>query len=332
MVNTTQPLTNPTKRSGPQKSAERIQSRATSLEISETKAFSFSGWSAMPVFGLLAWCIYTFTSSGMASVPRNSGGDGALAFLFSFGLGGLSSVVLMVLMRGLTVIQPGHAVVTTFFGRYTGTEREHGFHYMNPFASFTPISLRATNLMTPTLKVNDATGTPVDIGAAIAWEVEDTAKALFSVTDYTNYIVTQSETALRQVAGQHPYDSEDAEHSLRGNIQGVAHELIDAIEDAVAAAGLRVVDARIAHLAYAPEIASAMLRKQQAAQVVAARETIVDGAVSMVKTAIDRLTKEQVVDLKPEDRVRLVTNLMTVLVSDREATPTLALSGGQDAH
>lgn len=238
----------------------------------------------------------------------------------------------MVLTRGFTVIQPGQAVVTTFFGRYTGTEREHGFHFMNPFASFTPISLRATNLMTPTLKVNDATGTPVEIGAAIAWEVEDTAKALFSVTDYTNYIVTQSETALRQVAGQHPYDSDDSGHSLRGNIQGVAHELIDAIEDAVAAAGIRVVDARIAHLAYAPEIAGAMLRKQQADQVIAAREKIVDGAVSMVQTAIERLTKEKIVELKPEDRVRLVTNLMTVLVSDREATPTLALGGGSDDH
>jgi regulator of protease activity HflC (stomatin/prohibitin superfamily) len=175
------------------------------------------------------------------------------------------------------------------------------------------------------LKVNDASGNPIEVGASVVWQIKDTCRATFGVASAADYIRVQSEAALRMVVGAHPYDGADAGKTLRGNTREIAQELVAAIGVNVRLAGIRVIDAQIAHLAYAQEIASAMLKRQQAEQVIAAREVIVEGAVSMVKKAIDKLESEGIVKLEPADRVQLVCNLMTVLVGESEAQPVVQL-------
>ena len=241
--------------------------------------------------------------------------------------------VIFFMLKGLAILQPNTALVTTFFGRYAGTVRREsgGFIVYNPLCATQRVSLRIHNLMMPTLKVNDAHGNPIEIAAVIAWQVADTRRAVFAVEDYEGYIRAQSESALRQVAGSHPYDGEDASRTLRGNVAGITQELMAAIDTHVAAAGIQVVDARIAHLAYAPEIASAMLKRQQALQVVAARQTIVEGAVGMVETALRALEARDIVQLDSAQRAQLVTNLLTVLVGEGEAQPVLQMGANPAA-
>lgn len=234
--------------------------------------------------------------------------------------------LLVFLGRGFVILAPNISAVCTFFGRYAGTIRDDGFFWTNPFFMRQRLSLRVNNLNTPTLKVNDRAGNPIEVGAVVVWRVADTARAAFDVTDYQTYIAIQSESALRAVASARWYDGDaQGRNSLRGDLDAVAGALADTIQEHVALAGLEVIEARIAHLAYAPEIASAMLRRQQAEAVVAARTYIVEGAVGMVRLAIEQLEREKVVRLDEAGRARLVGNLLTVLVSESETHPVLSV-------
>jgi regulator of protease activity HflC (stomatin/prohibitin superfamily) len=237
-----------------------------------------------------------------------------------------AAVILWALLRGLKILEPKQAVVLTLFGRYAGTVRRAGFWWFNPFYTRHNVSLRVVNLTTPTLKVNDSSGNPIEIAAVVVWCIEDTARAVFAVENYSGFIAQQAESALRQVASLHPYDCDERSKSLRGNVDAVSEQLKDAIGSHVAIAGVEIVDARIAHLAYAPEIAGVMLRRQQAEAVLAARRIIVEGAVGLVQQAVDELQVKGVVQLDAAQRARLVTNLMTVLVSESETTPVVPLS------
>jgi regulator of protease activity HflC (stomatin/prohibitin superfamily) len=229
-----------------------------------------------------------------------------------------------VTMGGFFVVQPNEAKVFTFFGSYVGSARETGFGWTNPLTKRKAISLRARNFATDTLKVNDSMGNPIEIGANIVWRVEDSAKALFSVQNYADFVTVQSETALRVLAGRFPYDSEDhSVESLRGSQDEVAKELRGQLQERLAQAGIAIDDARLSHLAYATEIAQAMLRRQQAAAVIAARRLIVDGAVGMVKMALEDLEAQGVVKLDNERRAAMVNNLLVALVSETEAQPVI---------
>ncbi|MDR2196349.1 MAG: SPFH domain-containing protein [Coriobacteriales bacterium] len=235
----------------------------------------------------------------------------------------------ILLGRGFFTIQPNEARVLILFGKYHGTVREEGFHWANPFYSKQKISLRARTYNSETLKVNDKNGNPVEIADVVVWRVTDTAKAIFDVDDYRNYVHTQSETALRHVATAYSYDrmgqsdEESAEITLRSNIEEVSAALREELAVRLEPAGVVVSDARLTHLAYAPEIAQAMLRRQQADAVIAARTRIVEGAVSMVELALAQLADKKVVELDDERRAAMVSNLMVVLCSDSDAQPVL---------
>ena len=235
-------------------------------------------------------------------------------------------VTFWIMTRGMAVLEPKQALVLTFFGKYAGTIRRDGFWWFNPLVRRHRMSLRVVNMTTPTLKVNDFSGNPIEVAAVVVWCVEDTARAAFAVENYQGFIAQQAESALRQVAGTHPYDADDKSKSLRGNVEAVSTELKDTIGDHVAIAGVEIIDARLAHLAYAPEIAGVMLRRQQAQAVLAARRVIVEGTVSLVQLAIEDLTKNEVVQLNQDQKALLVTNLMTVLVSDKDVSPVVQMS------
>lgn len=301
----------------------------TTGALTERTAPHLNGWLAIALLLVAAWFGFGWIVSTLQAFR-----DGApIALSHLLAVIGAAALLLFVL-KGLTILQPNTALVTTFFGRYAGTVRREsgGFILYNPLCATQRISLRLHNLLTPTLKVNDAHGNPIEVAAVIAWQVADTRRAAFAVEDYAGYIRAQSESALRQVAGTHPYDGEDPARTLRGNVAGVTRELMEAIESHVEAAGIRVVDARIAHLAYAPEIASAMLKRQQALQVVAARQTIVEGAVGMVETALRALEARDIVQLDSAQRAQLVTNLLTVLVGEGEAQPVLQMGANPAAE
>ena len=263
-------------------------------------------------------------------------------------------IVLLLLAAGLTTkgfftLQPNEARVLILFGRYVGTVRKDGFHWANPFAVIrgpfitTPqaeknqvqirmqqkcrVSLRARNFETQTVKVNDLRGNPIEIGAVVVWQIADTAKALFDVDEYENYVHVQSETAVRHLANSYPYDhsgdSPDDELTLRGNSEAVCATLEKELQNRLNRAGVVVQEARLTHLAYAPEIAGAMLRRQQAEAIIAARQKIVHGAVSMVQMALKELADRQVLELDEERKAAMVSNLLVVLCSDRDAEPVI---------
>ncbi|MDQ5906671.1 MAG: hypothetical protein QG590_1153 [Pseudomonadota bacterium] len=305
---------------GTSNSNEEFRMRAIA---EEKQAVSISGWLALPLwFGLLAWALWPF----IGLVAWNTLGV-ALPFPRPPSVLNIAAIPLLIFLgKGFGILQPNIAAIFTFFGRYAGTLRRDGFYWVNPFFQRQKMSLRANNLNTPTLKVNDRAGNPIEVAAVVVWRVADTARAAFDVEDYGTYIVIQSESAVRSVVSARWYDGDEhGKNSLRGDMDAVAELLATRIQEHVALAGLEVVEARISHLAYAPEIASAMLRRQQAEAVVAARARIVDGAVGMVKLGIEQLEAEGVVKLSSEDRVKLVTNLMTVLVSESETHPVLSV-------
>jgi regulator of protease activity HflC (stomatin/prohibitin superfamily) len=214
--------------------------------------------------------------------------------------------------------------VLTFFGRYAGTVRESGLRWANPFTMKRPISLRARNFETANIKVNDIDGNPIEIGAVIVWRVIDSAQALFDVENYINFVQIQSEAAIRNLAMHHPYDShDDSVISLRGRSDQVAALLCKEVNERIRPAGVEVVDARIAHLAYAQEIAQAMLQRQQAGAIIAARTLIVEGAVSMVEMALSQLAKRGIVELDPERKAAMVSNLLIVLCGERGTQPVV---------
>lgn len=224
--------------------------------------------------------------------------------------------------KGFFTLQPNNASVLTLFGRYVGTERRSGFHWTNPFMTTHKISLRARNFNGPTLKVNDKRGNPIEIGAVVVWKVEDTAKASFDVDYYTTFVEVQSESALRYLANCFAYDDgEEGETTLRSDVDEVSTALQKELMERLAKAGVVVIEARLSHLAYAPEIANAMLRRQQAEAVIAARKKIVHGAVSMVEMAIDGLRENEVVDMDEEQKATMVSNLLVVLCSEHETQP-----------
>lgn len=230
------------------------------------------------------------------------------------------------LFKGLVVIQPNFSVVLTFFGKYVGTIKENGLLFVNPLFSKQKYSLRMNNLESTRLKVNDKMGNPIEIAAVIVWQVNDTYKAAFEVDDYFNYVKVQSEAAIRHLAVSFAYDNmEDAtaEITLREGGEKVTALLVDELNERVGAAGIRIAEARISHLAYAPEIAGAMLQRQQASAIVAARTKIVEGAVGMVELALEALSKKEIVHLDEEKKAAMVSNLMVVLCGEKGATPIL---------
>jgi regulator of protease activity HflC (stomatin/prohibitin superfamily) len=238
-----------------------------------------------------------------------------------------SIFLLIIVSPGFIIVNPNESKVLTLFGSYKGTVKTNGFFWVNPLIKKTHISLRARNLNGQSLKVNDKLGNPIEIAAVIVWKVEDTALAVFEVDDYINYIKIQSEGAVRHLAGICPYDNiedadiADASITLRGGTEKVNDMLVNELNEKLGKAGIKVTEARISHLAYAPEIAGVMLQRQQATAMVAARKKIVEGAVGMVELALDKLSEKEIVHLDEERKAAMVSNLLVVLCGDRNVSP-----------
>jgi regulator of protease activity HflC (stomatin/prohibitin superfamily) len=282
----------------------------------------------------------------MLIVVAASSGSEVIAIFLSF-LVAISIMVGIIGLCGCMPVAPNHARVLLLFGEYKGSVKESGFYWVNPFFSKKKVSLRVRNFETGSVttqeqknsqgivmqaksrsagrpsKVNDRDGNPIDISAVVVWKVVETAEALLEVDDYEDYVAIQSESALRNLASRHPYDSEDHEISLRGNTQEVCEQLREDIQERLERAGVEVIEARISHLAYSSEIAAAMLQRQQAQAVVAARTKIVEGAVGMVQMALDHLSRDKIVELDDERRAAMVSNLLVVLCSDRHTQPVV---------
>lgn len=273
------------------------------VDIEERPARVAPGWSGVIV--LLA-CL----TLGGVFVSRSSGV-----------LVAVTALIFVVVAQSLVVVTPGQTRVVQFFGRYVGTVRRPGLSWVLPLTVRVGVSVRVRNFETNHLKVNDADGNPVEIAAIVVWQVTDTARATYAVDSYLDFISVQAESALRHVATTHPYDATEAETSLRGSTEIVAGELAVEVAQRVALAGVEIIEVRISHLAYATEIAQAMLRRQQASAVVAARSRIVEGAVGMVEMALTRLSERDVVDLDEERKAAMVSNLMVVLCGDQPASP-----------
>jgi regulator of protease activity HflC (stomatin/prohibitin superfamily) len=243
-------------------------------------------------------------------------------------LGVVLVIAVGLLWRGITVVAPGRAHVVQLFGKYKGTVREPGMQWVNPFSNRIPISTRIRNMETAPAKVNDADGNPIEIAAVVVWQVQDTAQAVFAVDDYVKFVAIQAETAVRHIASSYPYDARGAENvlSLRDNADEITARLSAELTLRVQSAGVQVVETRLTRLSYAAEIAGAMLRQQQASAVVGARAKIVEGAVGMVKMALDRLAEEDVVELDEERKAAMVSNLLVVLCSE-QATQQVVNTG-----
>jgi regulator of protease activity HflC (stomatin/prohibitin superfamily) len=244
------------------------------------------------------------------------------ADVFRIVLACVTLTLAIVLAGGLFVVNPNEAKVLQLFGKYVGTAREQGLRFANPFYTKRRASLRVRNFESARLKVNDLDGNPIEIAAVVVWKVVDTAEAIFEVDDYENYVHVQSESALRNMATSYPYDAHDeTQLSLRGHTQAIADHLRKEIQERLSKAGVEVIEARISHLAYAAEIAAAMLQRQQAGAIIGARQRIVDGAVGMVEMALDRLARNNVVELDEERKAAMVSNLLVVLCSERSTQP-----------
>ena len=260
-----------------------------------------------------------------SAAANQAGASGSRAGATLTILGGVLLIVLGTLgLRGLIAVGPGQARVVQLFGRYTGTVRAPGLQWVNPFTTRRTVSTRIRNHETPVLKVNDADGNPIEMAAVVVWQVRDTARATFAVNDFAEFVAIQAETAVRHIGTSYPYDSRDKEHlSLRENAEAITQQLSAEIADRVVSAGVAVIESRLTRLAYAPEIAQAMLRRQQAEAVVAARQRIVEGAVGMVHLALGRLAEEAVVDLDEERKAAMVSNLLVVLCSEQATQPVV---------
>jgi len=281
--------------------------------MKEKPAFSFPG--GLMLFLILAaivTTIYLFISSIQAQA------GGMVVFC------ALAFIACLIMFGGLLIVNPNEAQVLQLFGTYVGTLRDQGFRWVNPFTSKRRISLRVRNFETSKLKVNDLDGNPIEIAAVVVWQVVDTAEAVFQVDSYENFVQVQSESALRTMATSYSYDSHvEGQMSLRSHTAETAEQLKKEIHDRLSKAGVEVIEARISHLAYAAEIASAMLQRQQASAIVAARQTIVTGAVSMVEMALEQLSAKKLVDLDPERRAAMVSNLLVVLCGERSPQPVV---------
>ncbi len=280
------------------------------VDIQEREAWRISGWIAVLVLLLfIAWLAVSvfFMATGQETI-------GAINLV-------VSVVLAVAPLSGLVLVSPGEAKVIEFFGAYIGTVRTPGFWLVRPFSVNKKVSVKVHNFETSQLKVNDADGNPIDIAAIVVWQVDDTAQAQYAVEDHQDFVHVQAEAALRHVAMSHPYDNDAHEITLRGDTEVIAREMADEVAARIALAGLKVVETRISSLAYAPEIAQAMLQRQQASAIIAAREKIVEGAVSMVQDALTKLEEQNVVTLDDERRAAMVSNLLVVLCGDSRATP-----------
>jgi regulator of protease activity HflC (stomatin/prohibitin superfamily) len=273
-----------------------------------------------PVSGYLALAVLiVLTGVGAWMLSESLESGNALAIV-----GSTLFVVLMLLgFAGIFLVNPNEAKVLQLFGRYTGTVREAGLKWANPFYTKHKVSVRVRNFETQKLKVNDQHSNPIEIAAVVVWRVVDTAEALFEVDDYIQYVHVQSESALRNLATHYPYDAHQGEVSLTANAAEISEKLTYEIQDRLQRAGVEVLESRISHLAYAQEIASAMLQRQQASAVVAARTKIVEGAVGMVEMALAELSKKEIVTLDEERKAQMVSNLLVVLCSDRHTQPVV---------
>ncbi len=299
----------------------RTPARSLRNEYSERRLTSMSGYLVVAIAVVLI---------GVAVARFVSIGEGmdVATVLVGHVLAGVACIIAAVLgFVGLYTLQPNEAAIVTLFGHYSGTDRAEGLRWTNPFTVKRRISLRARNLNSPALKVNDKRGNPVEIGAVIIWRVEDTAKARFEVDDVDLYVKLQSEAALRHVASLYAYDEADSddadEITLRGGLDAVALTLKTELSARFASAGVTVTDARLTHLAYAPEIAQVMLRRQQAEAVISARHKIVQGAVAMVEAALTALSERNVVTLDDERKAAMVSNLLVVLCGDKDTQPII---------
>lgn len=291
---------------GPQpgESAKPIGHAGARVEINEQPAWAINGWAGVAIVLICAGiCIPLASSSapGFIAIPI---------------------VIAAVIATSLVIVQPGQTKVIRFFGNYVGTVRRPGLWWIVPLADRRNLSVRVRNFETNHLKVNDADGNPVEIAAIVVWQVNDTAQAVYAVDSYSNFVQVQAEAALRHVATTLPYDDPSSEGlSLRGSTDAVADQLAQEMAERMAIAGVQIVEVRISHLAYASEIAQAMLRRQQANAVVAARAQIVEGAVGMVDMALARLDERGIVELDEERKAAMVSNLMVVLCGDQPASP-----------
>ncbi|WP_329335178.1 SPFH domain-containing protein [Streptomyces sp. NBC_00663] len=285
--------------------------------VREFAAHSIGGGLAL-LLGLLG----LFAGAGMIASATAVSATGGKAALIVGGI--LVGLAAFLAMCGLNTVAPGEARVVQLFGRYRGTIRQDGLRWVNPFTSRTKISTRVRNHETAVLKVNDAYGNPIELAAVVVWRIEDTAQATFEVDDYLEFVSTQTEAAVRHIAIEYPYDAHDEGGlSLRGNAEEITEKLALELHARVEAAGVEIIESRFTHLAYAPEIASAMLQRQQAGAIVAARRQIVDGAVGMVEAALARISEQEIVELDDERKAAMVSNLMVVLCGDRAAQPVL---------
>ncbi|MFD5977902.1 MULTISPECIES: SPFH domain-containing protein [Streptomyces] len=289
-------------------------------QVTEVTAHSIPGG-----LGLLLTVLGVLAGVGLAITGGviGAGGNNAVGVpLCVFGI--LLAIASFFCMSGVKMVAPGEARVIQLFGRYVGTIRADGLRWVNPLTSSRKISTRVRNHETAVLKVNDAYGNPIELAAIVVWKVEDTAQALFEVDDFLEFVATQTESAVRHIAIEYPYDAHEEDGlSLRGNAEEITEKLAVELTARVKAAGVRIIESRFSHLAYAPEIASAMLQRQQAGAVVAARQQIVEGAVGMVEMALTRIAEQDIVELDAERKAAMVSNLMVVLCGDRAAQPVL---------
>ena len=283
--------------------------------IREKVRSTLSGWLMVPVlllgFAGALWGLISELNSGENSIVK------VLVWV-------LAIIVMGVLAGGFFVVNPNEAKVLTLFGKYSGSVKRDGFHWANPLLTKRHITLRIRNFESSQIKVNDLEGNPIEIASVVVWKVTETAEACFEVDNYEHYVKVQSEAAVRNLATQYPYDAYEEHHkSLRGNTLEIADQLKIEVQERLSKAGVEVLEARINHLAYAPEIASAMLQRQQAGAIIAARQRIVEGAVGMVEMALDLLSKRDVVTLDNDRKAAMVSNLLVVLCGDRNTQPVV---------
>jgi regulator of protease activity HflC (stomatin/prohibitin superfamily) len=280
---------------------------------------------SVPGVSVLILCVVVMLLGvGLLVLAGPVGGAGAVALII---LGILLIIVAGLGLRGLTPVAPGQARVVQLFGQYAGTVREPGLRWVNPFTDRIKVSTRIRNHETAMAKVNDADGNPIEIAAVVVWQVQDTAQALYSVDEFVQFVATQTETAVRHIATTYPYDTSDpGQLSLRANAEEITQQLSAEIAARVASAGVTIIESRLTRLSYASEIAQAMLRRQQASAVVAARQRIVEGAVGMVDLALRRLEEQDVVELDEERKAAMVSNLLVVLCSE-QATQQVVNTG-----
>lgn len=271
------------------------------LNETDQHAFELNGFFVIALIGLLGLlCLLIFPPLSTGLIPIG-----------------------LIILTGVTIVEPNEAKVITFLGRYVGTIRSNGFIVTTPFSRKETVSLKYINFNTETLKVNDLKGNPIEIAAVVVWHVDNAAKAVFNVDNYRQFIGNQSEIAVRSIAAQYPYDADENTTSLRGNAQDIAESLVSELQDKLSIAGITVQEVRISHLAYASEIAAAMLKRQQAEAVLHARSFLIEGALTIVDGVLQHFEQEKKLDISDDKKVELINNLLVTLTSDKESNPVL---------